>query len=628
MDEIQQYSDSETANDGCPQCATFYPRLKPGSICPKCKLCDKTAATHGADSEELKRILARASCDSCGCIPKYFSGGTCVSLGRQDQISTHNTQNESYAPSPNLSPVRQLPQSPVRAGAAQFTATMQAGKAKQAQITHNPSALRPPGLPGVDYRPTPQSPLRAGPTTSIHLPVAIPTQTSMMPPPTTGSVAPARSAMNGSNNAVHINFTLMTEKPGKKAVPFPYILNEHVLGHVNRIIGKECVALATYEELSLRWSNNDVLKDNTEGGTIKEIYRAHSGEGDRSRYLTTPKGKGKANTIEFKFIVVFDVTTFEQRTGFKLSSKLGGSAKASKKKSEATNIPGVTLAMTQVNRPANQTFRLPTTQRLNNQRPSSSTTRLEFVSPAVDILNITGSIYENIPGLFDIPAYLKDRVWTIEDKPMLDEGVMKCVYRASYVDPSTGKEHLYVAKRTRAATERNSNVHENTLSLAHETSYQSLAAYLLDTFKAKLKAIQGDYSGELDALHWTECYLAHEIVTDGGPSTASGISVDEFAICKGDDNQFDIYWTIEKRRNTHTYKFTGTLDFCQREQSRQHAIVNGFTHWTHFETSGAMVIADLQASPARTETKTNGAVGRMFFDASFHTEGLSAELYK
>ena len=94
-------------------------------------------------------------------------------------------------------------------------------------------------------------------------------------------------------------------------------------------------------------------------------------------------------------------------------------------------------------------------------------------------------------------------------------------------------------------------------------------------------------------FEFSQCLLAREIIGDGGPSPASGISAQDYEVAVSAVPNSAIVWLLEPRRSQAVTHYSGTMAYCDWKDKRG-LTINAFTHFAYIMSDRALVFADIQ----------------------------------
>jgi hypothetical protein len=113
-------------------------------------------------------------------------------------------------------------------------------------------------------------------------------------------------------------------------------------------------------------------------------------------------------------------------------------------------------------------------------------------------------------------------------------------------------------------------------------------------------------------IKFANAYLAAEMPVQITRTPSPVSALEQF----DDTSRCGITWMIEPKRATAVIHFTSTLDHKTRGSDLQTETINAFAHYVFGATGGALVLADLQGTPALV----CGHDGLILFDPMTHTQ--------
>lgn len=100
-------------------------------------------------------------------------------------------------------------------------------------------------------------------------------------------------------------------------------------------------------------------------------------------------------------------------------------------------------------------------------------------------------------------------------------------------------------------------------------------------------------------FEFTEAFLVKEVLGDGSPSPAAGISSADFSR-ELSELDFDlappgIVWLVEPKRSTVVERWSGTLQHPNFPNNKYGQTMSAFAHFTWIYSVKSMILVDLQS---------------------------------
>ncbi|KAH9917386.1 kinase-like domain-containing protein [Epithele typhae] len=375
-----------------------------------------------------------------------------------------------------------------------------------------------------------------------------------------------------------------------------------------------------------KWANtaSHRLATATEALSVGEFFDAHFISPHRELFFpsgSSSRKSGRGNTLDLEAYI--DIAAFEKRTGSTapdgLSTKKGGRKRAHESTEGVSEFSGTRTSSKRSKGPRMQSEFSSSLAfgRTMPQSAASSLSALQTTSGtrSEDVLFYLGRLHSET-GTGGISITWDDIPTTGSIATQYSaSGKTKRVYTLSLSEANIIVR--YVAKRF-----FNFGPDQKTVSLEEHSSYLELEArrLVLGQFFLKNFYETADSNGvDVDfGFAFSGCLLAEEIIVDGSPSVASGVTSEKWA----DEPKPRLLWLLEPiRPGGEPKRWSGTL-VHRNNESLSSMTMEAFTHFTYEYSNGNVVIADLQSvhglfnEQALTPKATSGQI---LFDPMTHT---------
>ncbi|KAH9941165.1 kinase-like domain-containing protein [Epithele typhae] len=376
--------------------------------------------------------------------------------------------------------------------------------------------------------------------------------------------------------------------------------------------------LAT-QDASIRFPHNrNPLTRATEAISVGEFFDAHFISPHRELFFpsgSSSRKSGRGNTLDLEAYI--DIAAFEKRTGSTapdgLSTKKGGRKRAHESTEGVSEFSGTHTSSKRSKGPRMQS-EFSSSLAFGRTMPQSTTSSLSALQTtsatrSEDVLFYLGRLRSET-GTGGIAITWDDIPTTGSIATQYSaSGKTKRVYTLSLSEAHTTVR--YVAKRF-----FNFGPGQKTVSLEEHSSYLELEARRLVLGQFFLKNFYE--TAESNGFAFSGCLLAEEIIVDGSPSVASGVTSEQWA----DEPKPRLLWLLEPiRPGGEPKRWSGTL-VHRNNESLSSMTMGAFTHFTYEYSNSNIVIADLQSVHGLFNEQSltlKATSGQILFDPMTHT---------
>ncbi|KAF7311273.1 Alpha-type protein kinase domain-containing protein [Mycena kentingensis (nom. inval.)] len=365
-------------------------------------------------------------------------------------------------------------------------------------------------------------------------------------------------------------------------------------------------------EVSLRWAGNRLPEPNSLTGNLGNFFKMHSSSTEKlATYIENiPTSFGKlakghnSKLIALDFVVNMDL--YRERIERSAEDKDAGQTTSRKR---TISGPG--------NIPLNKRPRGLNTTNIGSLLGSRFGTNVHTASPltprtqskvTLERFNVSVDPATLAPEMVKVPEPV--------DALIFDEHFAKGASKIAFdmVLLEGGKEERVVAKRIYRMTDDDTDLIGNVISLRANRT-------LLEAECVRLKVGEkfwvdfANYTKEMEVpifahIKFASAYLATEMPVQITRTPSPASKLEAF-----DDKFHGMTWMIEPKRATAVLQFTATLDHKARGTDLQTETIHAFAHYVFGVSSGGLVLADLQGTPALVR----GYDGIVLFDPMIHT---------